>query len=290
MIKMWIAFLLTVLLFPVFPGADISDGLYTQFQDEAAPEIVTYDGKKLRIGAKCDLKIEKAELFSTDNLNNSYHLNVTVPYKPELESSSRKVLVVRGTAYRQSGSASYRQKTYGLDFRFSGKDKAKEVADFFGIQPHYRHHPKHCLGISFIPAKEKFATGERVELTFRIKNLGDNTIAFLQGGRYRGTRDNQYIFSARFKGKQVNDVGTSYHFGGLAVTKVLKPGDVFEDKVELNKWFAFEQEGFYQILGSYYMKFLDPQELLWWGIWEDYVSAEFTVIIEGKKGTSNKSL
>jgi hypothetical protein len=88
-------------------------------------------------------------------------------------------------------------------------------------------------------------------VTWRIVNVGTNVVSFMQGGRNRAARDNQYIFSARSGGKHVEDVGTSFHFGGLAALRVLKPGDVFEDKVSLQKWFSFEKAGMYELHGSY---------------------------------------
>ena len=104
---------------------------------------------------------------------------------------------------------------------------------------------------------------EDVIVTLRITNVGTNAVSFMQGGRNRAARDNQYTFSARSRGKQVEDVGTSYHFGGLAVRRVLRPGDVFEDKVSLKKWFSFKDAGMYEMHGSYYVDFQDPEDDSW---------------------------
>jgi len=71
----------------------------------------------------------------------------------------------------------------------------------------------------------------------------------------------------------------------------LSPGEVFEDKISLSKWFAFDKPGMYVIHGSYYLDFHDPdaESLLWWRtIWEDYASAEFTVRIKETNEASNK--
>jgi hypothetical protein len=85
----------------------------------------------------------------------------------------------------------------------------------------------------------------------------------------------------------VDDIGTSYHFGGLASRQVLKPGKVFEDKISLSKWFAFDKAGVYEIHGSYYLDFNDPDAESWRTIWEDYVSADFTVQIKETNEASN---
>jgi hypothetical protein len=49
----------------------------------------------------------------------------------------------------------------------------------------------------------------------------------------------------------VPDIGSNVHFGGLATPRVLEPGGVFEDEIDLSKWFAFEEKGSYEVLGSY---------------------------------------
>src|SRR5262249_28752585 len=113
-----------------------------------------------------------------------------------------------------------------------------------------------------------------------VTNVGDNTLSFQKGGRNRALRDNQYIFSAYWNGKQVADIGSSYHMGGLSTRKVLKPGETFEDRVSLSKWFAFDKGGLYEVHGAYYMEFYDPNASTWRPIWEDYVSADFQIRIK----------
>jgi len=53
--------------------------------------------------------------------------------------------------------------------------------------------------------------------------------------------------------------------------------------VDLGKWFAFREGGTYKILGSYYMEFCDPEGGSYAAIWEDYVTAEFSILVEEKK-------
>jgi hypothetical protein len=151
----------------------------------------------------------------------------------------------------------------------------------------YRRHPHHNLLVSFVPTKKKFNIGDEVTATLRIKNVGVTTISFMKGGRNRAARDNQYVFSARLAGTQIDDLGTSFHFGGIAVKRVLKPQEVFDDNISLSKWFAFDKEGMYQIHGAYYLDFIDPESEQWNTIWDDYVSADFTVTIR-EKGDDQK--
>jgi hypothetical protein len=260
------------------------NGFYERSQDSSASLVKTQDGQEVRLGKRRTLQILKAEMFSQNNENNRFRLSVTVPYDPRLGPSSY-ILIVDGTAYQQVGSGSSRGKTSSLSFEVTGDDNAKQVAKYFRTSPPYRRHPGHELQVSFILEKQEFEGGEDVVVTLRITNVGTQAVTFMQGGRNRAARDNQYIFSARYQGKQVKDIGTSYHFGGISVRRVLEPSEVFEDKVSLNKWFLFPEAGVYEIHGSYYLAFQDPADDRWKTIWEDYASADFIVRI---KERSNK--
>ena len=135
--------------------------------------------------------------------------------------------------------------------------------------------------VSFTPLRPSFRIGDDVRVKFRIENIGTNAISFQKGGHYRGaSRDNQYAFSAELLGRQVPDIGSNNHFGGISVARVLEAGDVFEEEVSLNKWFAFDKRGLYSVFGSYAMTFYDPADPRSGVLWTDYVSNEFLVKIE----------
>lgn len=87
----------------------------------------------------------------------------------------------------------------------------------------------------------------------------------------------------RHQGKQVEDIGTSYHNGGMATRRVLKPGDAFEDTISLSKGFPFAAPGMHEVHGSYYLAFKDPETDSGETIWEDYASADFMVTVEPKE-------
>ncbi len=88
------------------------------------------------------------------------------------------------------------------------------------------------------------------------------------------------MFSAQFLGKQVPDIGSSHHFGGISTRRVLAAGDVFEQEVSLDKWFAFNKKGSYEVFGSYDLMFHDPTNAGSRPIWMDYVSGKFFVKID----------
>src|SRR5215831_12328439 len=273
--------LMGVLCFSPFPAlaGQAENGIYERSQGTAAVLVRAQDGELVRLGKRRTLQILKAEMFSENNENTRFRLSVTVPYDPGLGASSY-ILFVDGTAYQQTGAGSSQKDTSSASFYVTGDDNAKQVAKYFGTSVHYRRHPGYELQVSFIPAKPVFETGEEVIVTLRITNVGQKPISFMQGRRTRASRDNQYIFSARYQGKQVEDIGTSYHFGGMSVRRVLEPSEVFEAKVSLQKWFLFKDAGLYEIHGSYYLDFLEPEDDSWRIIWEDYASADFVVTIK----------
>ena len=263
------------------------DGVYLRAQGEPAPWINSQEGEKIFLGAKQMLEIQKNELFSQNNENTRFYLSMTIPYDERIGPSTY-VLIVAGTAFGQSGSGSSQEITSSLSFYISGEEKAKQVSQYMKTPVVYRRHPRHNLRVSFAPTKQEFSVGEEVTATLRVTNVGNNTISFMKGGRNRAARDNQYVFSARYNGRQVEDIGTSHHFGGLAVRRVLKHGEEFADEISLSKWFSFDKAGMYEVHGSYYLDFNDPDTESWRTIWEDYISADFIVRIKGVNEVSNK--
>jgi len=258
------------------------DGFYWRSTDTSLPTVAAQDGSGLHLGGKCGVKVKEAYVFSQDNANSNFYVSVRAPYDAKLDTPSATVLVVNGTGYRQSGSGSSHKETSYLDFHVEGRNKAEEIAAYLGVKTRYRHHPRHCLLTRFVPAKPNFEPGEDVWVTLRIVNVGSNTVSFMKGGRNRAPRDNQYAFTAYHRGRQVRDVGSNGHFGGISVAKTLKPGEVFEDKVSLSKWFAFDRRGMYQVTGTYYLAFLESGDHPWQTIWENHVAGEFTVRVKGE--------
>lgn len=263
---------------PALAG-DLDNGFYLNTQKASAPAIKNQEGQARHLGAKRNLKIQKSEIFAQDNANTQFSLSLTMPYDKTLDASS-SLLVVDGIAYDQNGSGSSQQQTSSLFFLISGEQRAKQVAKYLGTSIVYRKHPRHTLSVRFLPTKREFLPGDDVTVTLQITNVGTNAITFMKGGRNRAARDNQYVFSARLYGKQVDDIGNSGHSGGLASRRVLKPGETFEDTISLSKWFTFDKSGMYEIHGSYYLDFSDPQSDNWRTLWEDYVSADFMVNIK----------
>ena len=260
-----------------FGSNQFDDGVYLRAAGAPAPEIICQDDQKVFLGARQALNILKIEFLPLNNANTLFQLTLTVPFDESIKGDSF-ILLVAGTAYRQHILGTGKEMLR-LGFTISGGDEAKAISEFFKEPLPLRSHPGYNLLTTFTPTKPEFDLGEEVTAILRIRNVGTNTVAFMKGGRNRAPRDNQYVFSARYKEKQVEDIGTSAHFGGLASKRVIKPGDMFEDTISLSKWFAFDRPGWYEIHGSYYLDIKDPELSSWTSIWEDYATADFSVKI-----------
>jgi hypothetical protein len=255
----------------------VADGLYRTSNEASSTSILSQDGKRLALGPAQAVVAGKSRIYSQDNANNAFVVGLAIPVEACADRSSY-VLVVSGHAYQSPGSGGG-PDFCETDFTFFGAGNAVEMAKYLGIAIEYRRHPGHEFLVSFTPTRSSFHVKDHVTATFRIENVGTNTITFTKGGHYRGaSRDNQYTFSARFLDKQVPDIGTSNNFGGIAAPMRLNAGEVFTDTVDLSKWFAFDKKGRYYVLGSYSMDFVIFENLR--SIWSDYVSAGFVVTID----------
>ncbi len=265
-------------------AAEIPDGFYSGSEDGSGLAVADPNRPGQHLGKKQSILVTQAEIRSQDNANTQFVLTVTTPHDTG-QAKATEVLAVGGKLYPRNGWGSDQQKE-SLDFPISGADNAKEVAEHFRAAITWRKHPGYNMEVSFTPARSEFEVGDEVKVTLRIQNVGSNAFSFQQGGMNRAERDQQYTFVARFEDKQVEDLGTTMHFGGLSGDRVLKPGEAFTDTIVLNKWFMFDKPGQYRILGSYYMAFKKVsddnaalQPSWWWPIWVDYATAPFTVNI-----------
>ena len=257
--------------------SDPQDGFYALSPDGSGPPIKIF-GTVYHVNKRLNVPVLKSEIRSINNANTKFHLTVTMP--PGSAPEWPVALYVGGTADPAYGRG-WSQTTAAIRFYINGVTRAEQVADFFKIQTVIRRHPQHRLEVSFKPIQDEFEPGQRIAVIFRIRNVGQNSIAFRQGGREGGSRDNQYEFLCRYNSKQVEDVGKSGHLGGLSGIRKLRPGESFEEEVDLSKWFAFDKPGTYNLLGSYYMDFMDTTEdaSAFWPIWTDYATADFSVRI-----------
>jgi len=269
-----------ILVLAVSASADVPEnGIYHCAQAENGKMIIAVGGKEVYFGDDGRLDIMDAMISAQDNANTNFYLALDIPYDTTIECAAY-VLVVDGTAYLQGGYGSSENISSSINFHVPGQERAEQVAEYFAIPLLLRRHPGHQFLVSFVPDKESFTVGEDVMVTLQITNIGSDTIAFMKGGRNRAARDNQYIFSAERNYEQVEDIGSSMHMGGMAFSKKLVPGEMFEDSISLKKWFAFAEPGMYAVHGSYYLAFQDPEDDTWRTLWEDHVAADFYVRVD----------
>jgi len=109
------------------------------------------------------------------------------------------------------------------------------------------------LQLTLIAAKQSFAVGERIPITMRYvytgtKPLSVELINYDRSGRimdfsFKGTGDD---------GVAVPDPTPWYGgiCGGIRSAKALKPGEPYEQEVDLNEWLRFDKPGTYTIATS----------------------------------------
>ena len=230
--------------------------------------------------------VSRVTLYSVENNNSSYSLNF---YRSEPFSLPHgKIGVLVGDKVirlNQSGSGN-NVGGQGFEYSIGGTvddiNVITQIIEHFHPTVHKRQHPGHQMLVSLVPDKNEFAVGEKVTVTLNITNIGNKTFTFVQGGRQRGFRDNQFAFSAAEFDKMLPDIGNPNHFGGIGGYITLKSGETRQITVDLDNWFQFKKPGFYSLRGSYYMSFINEEHVM---IWEDFACAEFSVHIRGMQDT-----
>lgn len=219
---------------------------------------------------KIDLTIRRATLMSLDNLNKQFQLMVFVPFEtPQMENL---FIVVDGKKVNTSSHGASEGVERDYNFKIP-VDSIVPVSKFLKIKAEYRKHPGHKIHTAFETTKTEYILGRDIRLKLVISNLGDTAIAFLVGGSNRGSRDNQFSFSLFCDLKPVPDLGDPRHFGGESYAAVVKPGEKFEQEVDLLKWFKFDKEGFCEGVASFYLAITEKHSFK--VIWEDFATAPF---------------
>ena len=250
--------------------------------DDRGPEQAVPNGFYATGDVPVKLNVARASLVSQDNFNSSFHLWVETAFD-EREAPELWLKVGKARLRCNSrGSEEGKSRSYGfsVDAALAGP-----VAAFFGIEPQLREHPGYRLAVRFVPARLKaagggqaadpvFQAGDEIAAVLEIKNVGKTPFSFMDGGRNRGARNNQFSFNCRHDGKAVIDSGDARHFGGMAGAKTIQPGEVFTKQVELGKWFRLDQPGYYELTGSYYFDVVSGDGSMR-TIWTDHTTAEF---------------
>ena len=236
-------------------------------------------------GEKVDIKNLQAHIYSANNANTDFGVRLD-------NVTNLVTLRIGGYAYScSSWGLSSKNTINAVLFDFHGQHEVNVVAKWFSTTCDLRSPPGYKLYSQFIPSKTIFNTNEPVIVKFQLKNTDERTVIFQRGGQQRGDRDNQYGFRAQFSDQKVwvqavPDIGNPINFGGMSALIPLDSGKIFEDQIDLKKWFSFDKPGTYTIHGFYqldlYQAALNNQETFmpWNVVWRDYASADFTVVIK----------
>jgi hypothetical protein len=271
------------------PGKPPPDGIYLVHEKGAGPKVTRNDtGDQLVLGERLATKFGAAAVHSTNNSNTRFHLDLSgAGPLPQAQLGGYTALLIGGRCFMvYSRSDPEKNGTLNVSSVIHGEEAVKAVALALKAEPVQRKHPGHKFAVTFEPDKESYRPGEAVTLTMKIKNVGDQTVSFHDGGRQRGPRDNQFGFTAMRgggSGKAVPDTGDPTNFGGLGSNRALKPGDVFQKKVSLDKWFQFKDADTYLITASYRLEFHEPDEKTYRVIWDDFATGECFVRVVAAK-------
>jgi len=226
-------------------------------------------------------KLGQVTISSRSNDNKRFFLAIHAAPFFSLSCSQIGLVVGNKTIHFHSQGVDKAGRFTSMETTVDDPEAVTQIAKHFHTKIIKRRHPGHRMLVEFIPDKTEFASGESVTVKLRITNIGERDFAFMQGGRQRGPRDNQFAFSAELVGnRMVSDTGDPRNDGGLGLGAPLKPGQTEEINVDLTKWFNFQESGEYNLRGSYYMEFIDPSAKHPYTIWEDFACAEFKVRIK----------
>ncbi len=265
-------------------GVGTTDGLYFTSPTNTGHAARNSNGDTVWAGKKPNIQILKAHVYSQNNANSMFTVNLTTS---AYDTDPRELgLFVGHRAYVPNGWGSTSGHNDSMQFVIAGESEAKAAAKALSVDCALRANPGYKYLAQFTPTKQEFHTNDPIVVKFEIKNLDDRPFAFQHGGQQRGWRDNQYGFRATLYGaKPVADTGHPEHFGGLWTVQTVEPGKTFEDKVDLKKWFGFDEPGTYNIHGFYAMAFYPipgkvESSMPWNLMWSDYASADFQVVIK----------
>ena len=125
---------------------------------------------------------------------------------------------------------------------------ARRIADAFGIAVHERTKLDDGVRYSWrIPPKATMDKTAPIPIVLRIENTGKAVVGVQLGGRQRGARDNQFVFSIARNGKPVA-IKDAPDFGGRSTIGKLEPGKHLDVTCpDLRAWADLDLPGYYTI-------------------------------------------
>jgi len=253
--------------------ARLADGIYFVSQSEEGTAVEREDGSRVFLAGLATKGFGKASLTSTANDNSVYRLDLEGAGPFPAGADRRHLAVYLDGVY--AGVVSHTdpspQRTMDLIAYAAGEEAARKMAKPLGIAPRSRRHPGHLLAVRWQALKPSYLPGEPVMLRLGLTNVGEKTIRFVEGGRQRGARDNQFAFIAHRNGgwgRAVPDTGSPEHHGGKGSFRTLPPGGTFTKEVDVTKWFKFEERDSCRITCLYQIELEEPG--VKYAVWDEY--------------------
>jgi hypothetical protein len=285
-----LSLLVFAFLAPAPQAPMLPDGFYEVLDKGNGTHFPCNDGRTLLLGKHLGKEFGTATVRSRNNANTEF--GVFLKGAASLWDGPEPLplaLVADNVCVRLSGNTIPNQDgTRDLWFTVTGEEPARRLAKALKGEIHFRTNPGHRLAVKWTPAKDTFVAGEPITLKFELKNVSKDPVTFRIGGSQRGPRDNQYRFVAQAGhgfGKGVPDTGDPNNFGGMSWTRTLKPGEVYEAKVDLAKWFDLAGDDSYRITGIWSLHLEDSTRPGFdHGLWDDLVCGEcFVRVAKAKK-------
>jgi len=264
-------------------------GLYHIVPTNGWEAVKATDDSTIWLGAKSEIQILKAHVFSVNNENTSFHVYLDTsdyPVDPKTGALTNGVVLRVGERAYVSNGGGGRTGSYNLmTFQISNREEAEAAAKALSTECILRAPPGYKFLTRFIPDKSEYHADEPVKVKLSIKNLDERTMVFQNGGAQRGPRNNQYGFRVMlYNTKPVPDTGDPVNFGGPSGLLTLESGKEFTDQVDLKKWFNFDKPGNYYIHGFYALTFYRGGKMDstagWNVMWSEYAAADFEVDVK----------
>jgi hypothetical protein len=266
-----------------------ADGIYLVHEKGVGPIVTRNDsGDQLVLGERLATNFGAAAIDAGNNSNSLFLLALTgAGPLPQAQLGGSTALLIGGRCFMIYSRSDPKQNgTLNINSFIYGEESVKAVATALKAGPVLRKHPGHRFVVTFEPDKKSYRRGAPITLTMKIKNVGGETMCFIDGGRQRGPRDNQFGFTAMRRsgsGKAITDTGDPTNFGGIGSYQLLKAGDVFQKKVSLDDWFQFKDDDNYLITATYRFELYDPNGKINHVIWDDFATGECTVRVMATK-------
>jgi hypothetical protein len=262
-------------------SAEIENGIYRVLADDKGFEAARTSGGKVRLGDRLSQNFGSATIWSLSNQNDRFRL--LMKEAGPFDHQGQAAIYVDGVcevigSYSEPDAAGKLELIADIE----GQANIRKVAAVLQTKPIERKHPGHQLRVSWRPVQESYKAGEAVLLELTIENVGTTTVRFIEGGKQRGARDNQFGFTAFAGsgfGKPIPDTGDPTNFGGLGAFRELKPNDVFQKQVDISKWFQFEAPDTYLITGMYELE-LQEKDFGARVLWEEFATGRCFVRFE----------